>query len=136
LQHNYPSDPIWQTPTAFELVGRSSNPQILQFGLKMADLYARSEKLHPIKAWYAGLTYQKCGKSQKAEACFESLAKGDQYSEQGCKFDAMMELVKRYGNGKEQRSRQILQNLIRFKEYVSANDQQYKEAKEMLKQLD
>ena len=136
LMKEFPSDPIWQTPTAFELVGRSSNPRVLQFGLKMSDQYLRSEKLHPAKAWYAGLIYQKSGKPQKAEACFESLATGDQYAEQGYKFDAMMELVKRYGSGKEQRSRQILQNLIRFKEYVSANDQQYKEAKEMLKQLE
>jgi len=136
LMKEFPSDPIWQTPTAFELVGRSTNPRILQFGLKMADQYGKSGKLHPAKAWYAGLIYQKNGKLPKAEACFESLAKGDQYSEQGYKFDAMMELVKRYGNGKTERSRQILQNLIRFKEYVSANDQQYKEAKEMLKGLE
>lgn len=135
LMKEFLSDAIWQTPTAFELVGRSSNPDILKFGLKMADQYVNSEKLHPMKAWYAGLIYQKNNKSAKAEACFERLAKGDQYSEQGCKLDAMMELVKRYGKGKEQRSRELLQNLIRFKEYVNANDQQYKEAKEMLKGL-
>lgn len=131
-----PSDMIWQTPTAFELVSRSSNPPILQFGLKMADQYVSSGKLHPIKAWYAGVIYEKNGNSEKAAACFESLASGDQYCEQGYKFDAMMEVAKRSRKSNAPHAKQILQNLVRFKEYVNANDQQYKEAKEMLKQME
>lgn len=134
LMKEFPSDTIWQTPTAFELVAASGNPRILQFGLKMADQYVRREKLNPAMSWYAGRIYQKNGKPEKAVACFESLAKGDQYREQPYKFNAMMELAKRYRHSDTERSKQILQNLVRFKEYMSVNDQQYNEAKEMLEQ--
>ncbi|UPK68145.1 serine hydrolase domain-containing protein [Chitinophaga filiformis] len=135
LIKQYPSDEIWQSPTAFELVSASADPRIVRFGVKMADQYVRSEKLHPMKEWYAGLIYQKNGQPDKATACFERLATGDQFSEQGCKFSAMMILARQYRSTNVQRSRQMLQNLIRFKETMDAKDQEYNEAKEMLAQL-
>lgn len=136
LIKEYASDAIWQTPTAFELVSRSSNPAILRFGLKMADRYVKSKKLHPIKAWYAGLIYEKNGETEKAESCFEWLAEGDQYCEQGCKFDAMMKVARRNKSSNLRHCKKILQNLVRFKGYVNTRDQQYKDAEEMLKQLE
>ncbi|GAA0549495.1 serine hydrolase domain-containing protein [Chitinophaga japonensis] len=132
MMKEFPSDTIWQTPTAFELVSASGNPQILEFGLQMAEEYARSGALHPVKAWYAGLIYQKNGKPEKAAACFERLARGDAYREQSYKFNAMMALAKWYRDTDAQRCREVLEALIRFKGYINANDQQYKEAKEML----
>lgn len=63
------------------------------------------------------------------------LATGDQFSEQGCKFSAMMIIAKQYRSTDIQRARQMLQNLIRFKETMDAKDQEYNEAKEMLAQL-
>lgn len=135
LMTGFPSDAIWQTPTAFELVSNSWNPAILDFGLKMADQYARSAKPHPAKAWYAGLIYQKKGRPEKAVSCYEWLAGGDQYNEQSYKFDAMMELAKWYKDTNTLYCRQILQRMIRFKEYININDRQYSTAKEMLAQL-
>lgn len=136
LIKEFPSDEIWQTPTAFELVSSSSSPRILQFGLKMADQYVSSGKLHPVKAWYAGLIYRKNGWPEKAASCFERLASGDAYREQVYKFNAMMELAKWYRNTNRQRCRQILQDLVRFKGYINVNDQQNREARKMLEQLE
>lgn len=135
LIKEFPSDKIWQTPTAFELVSASGNPRILEFGESMANQFLKSEKSHPAKAWYAGVIYQKNGKPEKAADCFEWLANGDQFCEQIYKFNAMMELAKWYRNTNAQHAREIIQNLIRFKEYINADDMQYKEAKRMLAQL-
>ncbi|WP_158640651.1 serine hydrolase domain-containing protein [Anseongella ginsenosidimutans] len=133
LMGDFPSDTIWQTPAAFEVVASSEDRDILKFGLKMAEKYLRQDKLHPVIAWYAGLICQKNGEQEKAIACFEPLGWGDQYREQPYKFNAMMELAKRHMYLAPRHAREILKDLMRFKEYINVNDQQYRDAEEMLK---
>lgn len=132
LMSEFPTDTIWQTPTAFELMAASNNRAIRRFGLKMADNYVRQNHVHPVKAWYAGLIFEQNGKRDEAMASFEALGWGDQYREQPYKFNAMMKLVKRYKFLAPRHAKEILQDLIRYKEHIGVNDRQYKEARQML----
>lgn len=62
---------------------------------------------------------------------FEMLAAGDAYNEQSYKFDALMKLVKYFEKSNSKLSKFYLRNLIKYKEYINLQDNQYKEAKEM-----
>jgi hypothetical protein len=47
------------------------------------------------------------------------VADGDAYKEQGYKFDAMMKLAKYFENTDPSLCKYYLNNLVRFKEYIS-----------------
>jgi len=131
LMKKYPTDTIWQTPSAFELISEIDDKKIQQFGLKMADQYLQSGELHPAKSWFGAVIYQKAGNTNKEIECLEKLTRGDAFREQPYKWDAMMELARIDST----KAKDLLERLIRYKDYVGSNDKQYKEAKEKLKLL-
>jgi len=75
--------------------------------------------------------YQKAGNTNKEIECLEKLTRGDAFREQPYKWDAMMELARIDST----KAKDLLERLIRYKDYVGSNDKQYKEAKEKLKLL-
>jgi len=50
-------------------------------------------------------------------------------------LDALMKLAKYFQASDPALSKRYLANLIRYKEYVNAQDNQYKEAKELISKL-
>ncbi|MCU7551403.1 beta-lactamase family protein [Chitinophagaceae bacterium LB-8] len=135
LIKNYPGDAIWQSATAIELMASSNDPFILDFASKVSKDFYRATNLHPAQMFFAGIVQEKSGNKQNAIQLFKMLADGDTYCEQGYKFDALMKLAKYFEKPDPELSKYYLGNLIRYKEYISAQDKQYKEAKEMISKL-
>ena len=132
---NYPGDAIWQSSTAFELMASSNDQFILNFASKISENFNQAKNLHPWKVFFAGVIQEKLGKKENAVQFFKILADGDAYKEQGCKFDALMKLAKYFEKSNPGLSKYYLGNLIKYKEYISVQDNQYKEAKEMNSKL-
>ncbi len=132
LIKDFPNNAIWQSSTAFELIASLDDVSILQFASGITKHFYRAQNLHPAKLFFAGVIQEKLGNKQQAIQLFKKLAEGDAYNEQGYKFDAMMKLAKYFASSNPGLSKQYLANLIKYKDYISAQDNQYKEAKEML----
>lgn len=135
LIKNYPRDEIWQSTTATEIMASSNDKFILSLASKVSNNFYGTTNLHPARIFFAGIAQEKLGKKQNAIKLFKMLAAGDTYSEQGYKFDALMKLAKYFEKPNPKLSKYYLGNLIKYKEYISAQDNQYKEAKEMNSKL-
>lgn len=135
LMKEYPADPIWQTTATSELMSSLDDTAILNFGAKVTGTYLTAKNLHPAKIFFSGVIQEKLNKPQNAMEMFKSLADGDAYKEQSYKFKALMKLAKYYEKSNTELSKLYLGKLIRYKEYISAQDSQYKEAKEMSSKL-
>lgn len=135
LIKNYPNDAIWQTSTSIELLASLDDDFILDFASKLTGTFYQAKNLHPAQLFFAGVIQEKSRKEQDAIQLFKRLADGDAYKEQGYKFDAMMKLAKYFEKTEPSLSKYYLGNLVRYKEYINSQDNQYKEAKEMISKL-
>jgi len=118
-----------------ELMASLNDKSILSFASKISKNFYRTANLHPAKIFFAGIIQEKLGKKQNAIQLFKMLAAGDTYCEQGVKFDALMKLAKYFEKPNPKLSKYYLGNLIKYKEYIGVQDNQYKEAKEMISKL-
>jgi CubicO group peptidase (beta-lactamase class C family) len=135
IQH-FPADTIWQSPTAFDLIATLDDRDVLLFAAKISQTIARSRApLHPATLFYAGVIQEKLQYTAEAIKFFTRLAQGDAYDEQGYKFDALIKLAKYFQVSNPTLSKQYLGNLMRYKEYINAQDDQYKEAKALISKL-
>ncbi len=132
LINDFPKSTIWQSATAVELFASLDDDTVLRFASGIVNNLYRTQNLHPAKLFFAGVIQEKLGNKQQAIQLFQKLADGDAYNEQGYKFDALMKLAKYFASSNPALSKQYLANLIRYKDYISSKDKQYKEAKEML----
>lgn len=132
LIKKFPNDTIWYSTTAFELMSSLTNEFVLKFAAKISEKFTKEKDIHPAKLFFAGLVNEKFGEKSEAILLFQKLGDGEAYNEQSYKFDAMMKLAKYFENSNPTLSKYYLGNLIKFKEYISAQDDQYKGAKEML----
>lgn len=135
LIKNYPGDVIWQSTTAFELMASSNDTFVLSFASKVSNNFYRTTNLHPATIFFAGIVQEKLGNKQNAIKLFKMLASGDAYCEQRYKFDALMKLAKYFEKPDPALSLYYLGNLIKYKEYINARDNQYREAKAMNSKL-
>tara|TARA_R110002167_G_scaffold29771_4_gene99098 strand:+ start:480 stop:2105 length:1626 start_codon:yes stop_codon:yes gene_type:complete len=135
LIKNYPNDSIWYSNTAFELIASLDDDYILNFASGISKSFYKMQNLHPAKLYFTGFINEKLGNTQYAIQLFKILAEGDAYDEQGYKFDALMKLAKYFEKSNPKLSKYYLRNLIRYKEYIDKQDDQYKEAKEMNSKL-
>lgn len=135
LMKNYPVDPIWQTTAAIELMSSVGDTAILNFGANVTSRYLTTKSLHPAKLYFSGVIQEKLNKPQTAMTFFNLLADGEAYKEQSYKFKALMKLAKYYEKEDTELTKHYLSKLIRYKEYISAQDSLYKEAKEMISKL-
>jgi CubicO group peptidase (beta-lactamase class C family) len=136
LIKKFPDDTIWQSPTAFDLIATLDDQDVLRFAAKVSKIFVRSQQtLHPATLFYAGVIQEKLQNTAAAIEFFTKLAQGDAYNEQGYKFDALMKLAKYFQASNPILSRHYLENLIRYKEYVNVQDDQYKKAKELISKL-
>jgi len=134
LVEKYPNDPVWGTPSAFELYVKTANQKILQFALGKVNDPNVMKTCHPFSIYLAGQVNEKMGKIDKAMELYRRLASGDSFREQGAKFGALLKLGKYYKESDAAFSKTCLEKLVRFKEYIGAKDDQYKEAKKMLEE--
>jgi CubicO group peptidase (beta-lactamase class C family) len=133
LIKTFPDNPVWKSPTAFELIATLDDRDILRFAANTAKAFAASKgPIHPATLFYAGTVQEKLQDTVEVVKLFTMLAKGDAYNEQGYKFKALMKLVKHFQVSDPTLCRRYLEDLMRYKEYINAQDEQYKEAKEML----
>lgn len=129
----FPADPVWRSTTAFELISSSTHREVLKFSATISNRFSRNTAVHPGSLFFAGAINEKLGRIKEAVRLFQLLAEGDAYNEQGYKFDAMMKLAKHYATSDLTLSKHYLERLIRFKGYIMSQDDQYKEAIEMLR---
>jgi CubicO group peptidase (beta-lactamase class C family) len=132
LIEKFPNDAIWYSATAFELMSSLANESVTKFAAKISKEVAKEKNPHPAKLFYAGVINEKVGNTTEAIRLFQKLADGEAYNEQGYKFDAMMKLAKYFEKSNPELTKYYLENLIRFKEYIATQDDQYKAAKAML----
>jgi hypothetical protein len=135
LIKKYPGDSIWRSTTAIELFASLDDVSVLRLAKGISKSFYRADNLHPAKLYFAGVINEKLGNDRHAFSFFSKLAEGDAYNEQQYKFDALMKLAKYYERTDPEISKHYLENLIRYKEYISRQDDQYREAKEMLSKL-
>ncbi|MGG7663009.1 serine hydrolase domain-containing protein [Dyadobacter sp. BHUBP1] len=135
LIRKYPAHSLWQATAPFEIVAESDDKTVLDFGEKMVAAFARTGKVHPAKSFYAGLIMEKNGETEKAMAFYNALAAGDDFKEQSYKLDAMMKVAKYQMARNPVKAKAMLERLVRYKEYVTAKDRLYNDAKEMLIKL-
>ncbi|HTF31555.1 MAG TPA: hypothetical protein VK625_22010, partial [Flavitalea sp.] len=132
LIKSLPNNAIWQSSIAFELIASLDDDSILRFASGISKNFSQAQNLHPAKLFYAGVIQEKLGNKQQAIQLFKKLAEGDAYNEQGYEFDALMKLAKYFASSNPSLSKHYLANLIKYKDYINAKDNQYKEAKAML----
>lgn len=136
LIKHFPDDIIWQSPTAFDLIATLDDRDVLSFAAKVSQTLAGPRQpLHPATLYYAGVIQEKLQYTAEAIKFFTRLVQGDAYDEQGYKFDALMKLAKYFQTSNPTLSKQYLGNLMRYKEYINAQDEQYKEAKVLMSKL-
>lgn len=135
LIRKYPAHPVWQATAAFEFIAESEDKEVLDFGKKMVAAFARTGKVHPAKSFFAGLILEKNGETEKAMAFYDALAASDDFREQSYKLDAMMKVAKYRMTQNPAAAKAMLERLVRYKDYVTAKDRLYNEAKEMLTKL-
>lgn len=135
LTANFPNDAVWKSPTAFELMASLNDPDILNFASNVSKSFSQRQNLHPATLFFAGVIQEKVGNTQNAILFLNRLAEGDAYNEQGYKYDALMKLAKHFEKSNPNLSKKYLSDLIKYKERISAQDAQYKEAKAMYSQL-
>lgn len=135
LIRKYPKHPVWQATAAFEFVAESDDRAVLDFGKKMVAAFAQTGKVHPAKSFYVGLILEKNGETEKAMAFYDALAATDDFREQSYKLDAMMKVAKYEMTRNPATAKAMLERLVRYKDYVTAKDRLYNEAREMLSKL-
>ncbi|SDF01322.1 CubicO group peptidase, beta-lactamase class C family [Dyadobacter soli] len=136
LIQNYPKHPLWQATAAFEFIAESEDKAVLDFGKKMVADFGKTGNVHPAKSLYAGLILEKNGDMEGAMAFYNALAAGDDFKEQSYKLNAMMKVAKYDMARNPASAKATLERLVRYKEYVTAKDGMYNEAKEMLVKLE
>ena len=135
LIRKYPVHSLWQAAAAFEFIAESDDKAVLDFGKKMVAVFAQTGKVHPAKSFYAGLILEKNGETEEAMGFYNALAGGDDFKEQSYKLDAMMKVAKYQITRNPAIAKAMLERLVRYKEYVTAKDRLYNDAKEMLTKL-
>ncbi|SFO52128.1 CubicO group peptidase, beta-lactamase class C family [Chitinophaga sp. YR627] len=136
LIKHFPADTIWQSPTAFDLIATLEDRAVSRFAATISQALVRAgQPLHPATLFYAGVIQEKLQHTAEAIKFFTRLAQGDAYDEQGYKFDALMKLARYFQTSNPTLSKQYLGNLMRYKEYINAQDDQYKEAKALMSKL-
>lgn len=132
LIKKFPHDTIWYSPTSFEVLSSLDNDFALKFAAGISKKMIKAKATHPGALFFAGVVNEKLGDISTAIRLFQNLGDGDAYNEQGYKFDAMLKLARYFAKSNHTLSKYYLENLVKFKGYISAQDDQYKEAKEML----
>ncbi|WP_158561353.1 serine hydrolase [Emticicia sp. C21] len=128
----YPVQAKWDTPTAYEIIAKSNDKTVLDFGKNLIVKFKQSPQQHPGKLYFGGLILDQTQQTAESIAIWKNLADGDDYQEQGYKFDAMMKLAKYYLPTNATLAKQYLSRLIKYKEYMGGKDRLYNEAKELL----
>ena len=135
LIKNYPKDPLWKSTTATELLASIGDNAILKFETRITNDFYKAGSLHPAQIFYAGVIREKLNNMPSAIRLFKILAEGDSYQEQPYKFDSLMKLAKYYRESNPDLCKQYLLKLIKFKEFINAQDDQYNEAKTLLSDM-
>lgn len=135
LAKTFPNDKIWYNPAAFELIAHTGDPQLLKFGHTKCEGLNKINSVHPALVFFAGKIEEKSGQMDKAVSFYEKLSEGDYYREQSYKHNAMMILAKHYLTVNPGKAKSYLERLIHYKDYISQQDDQYREAKKILENL-
>lgn len=134
LAKNHPSASIWQIPTAFELIAKSNNKQLMIFAIKAYQNIKKQTQIHPAILYYAGEIAGKLNNMSLQFDIFTKLSTGDSYKEQSYKLNAMLWLGKYYlSHNQSEKGKDLIKRLMKYKEYISNLDVQYEEAKSLLR---
>lgn len=134
LSKNSSNASIWFTPTAFELLSKSNNPQLMNFALVKYKKLKKFTQIHPAILFYTGEIAGKLGKKQEQIKIYTKLSAGENSKEQSYKLDAMFWMGKYYRNINKLMANKYLERLIRYKENTSSLDSVYQEAKVLLRE--
>lgn len=132
LAGSYPQDKIWQSPAAFELMALAGDPELLEFGQGMCEGLKNIKPVHPALLFFAGQIEEQSGHMDKAVSFYEKLSEGDYYREQSYKHKTMMILAKYYQFSRPGKAKSYLERLIKYKDYISQKDEQYREAQKLM----
>ena len=135
LVQQFPQDQLWESTTVFEVIAQLENTWLLKHFLDRVHRISKFKTVHPAKLYFAGEISEKSGDQPQAISLFEALAEGSDYREQPYKFMAMMKLAKFYLTTQPELAKAYLHQLIRFKEFISVQDDQLEEAKTLLAAL-
>lgn len=136
IDDNFPDFFEERRVDAFDLLSHFDEPEVLQMSLRLINAYVSSATYHPIKSYYAGCICEVLGDVDKATCFYKTITERESFFEQPVKHRSYLALGKHYTRSDPQLARHYLEELVRYKDMISAQGDEYSEARTLLIALD